>query len=135
MGERAAADVGEQVMGASYGRSSHMLASATRMGEIYRDAVDSTADRMRGLFACYLTLGRGAQQIQHAMLDHLNRSVGQAAHKPHELLQCKTAVEVAEMQRDLYLDAVNYAMESSRLLLQMTGRAMDDAIRPLQARR
>jgi hypothetical protein len=43
-------------------------------------------------------------------------------------------VEVAEMQRDLYLGAMNYAVESSSLLLQMTTHAVQDAMRPLQGR-
>ena len=56
-----------------------------------------------------------------------------AAHKPQDLLRCKTMVEVAEVQRDLYLDAINYAFESTSRLLDLAGRTAQDAVRPLRS--
>ena len=38
------------------------------------------------------------------------------------------------MQRDLYLDAVNHALESSTTLLQLAVADTQQAMRPLQAR-
>jgi hypothetical protein len=56
-----------------------------------------------------------------------------AAHKPQDLLRCKNMVELAEVQRDLYLDAINHAFESTSRLLEMAGRTAQDAVRPLRS--
>jgi hypothetical protein len=48
-------------------------------------------------------------------------------------LRCKNATEVAEMQRDLYLDAINHAFESTSRLLDLAGRTAQDAVRPLRS--
>jgi hypothetical protein len=42
-------------------------------------------------------------------------------------------VEVAEVQRDLYIGAINRAVESTTRLLEMAGRTAQDAVRPLQS--
>ena len=134
MGVRAAAGVNGRIVEIGCGCSHRMLESATRAMDIYRDASKSTADRVQALFTSYLTLGRGMQQIQHAWLNRLDHVVEQAAHRPQDLLRCKSVVELAEAQRDIYLGAVNEAFVSSSLLLQLAGRTAQDAMRPLQAR-
>ena len=72
--------------------------------------------------------------MQHAYLEMLDRAVDQAAHKPQALLRAKSLEEFAEVQRDLYLDAVNRAVESSTTLLQIAAQTAQQAMRPLQAR-
>jgi hypothetical protein len=36
------------------------------------------------------------------------------------------------VQRDLYLDTINHAVESGSRLLELASRAAQDAVRPLQ---
>ena len=85
-------------------------------------------------FAASMSLGRGMQQMQHACLELLDRAVDRATHKPQDLLRCKTLEEFAEVQRDLYLDAVNHALESSTTLLRIAAQTAQQAMSPLHAR-
>lgn len=132
MGKRTAAGVGGRVADISYGRSHHFLSSATQVMDIYRDASERSAERMQALMSSALIFGRGWQRMQHAWLQMLDHSLESAAHKPQDLLRCKNMVELAEVQRGLYLDAVNHAFESSSRLLDLVGRAAQEAVQPLQ---
>jgi hypothetical protein len=134
LGVRAAAGMNGRIADAGYGRSHRVLGAAARALDIYREASDSTAENVQALFSAYMTLGRGAQQMQHAYLEMLDRAADRAAHRPQDLLRCKTLEQVAEVQRDLYLDAVNRALESSTTLLQLAAQTAQQAMRPLQAR-
>jgi hypothetical protein len=134
LGVRAAAGMNGRIVDAGYGRSHHVLGAAARALDIFREAGDSSAENVQALFSAYMTLGRGAQQMQHACLEMLDRAVERAAHKPQDLLQCKTLEEFAEVQRDLYLGAVNHALESSTTLLQLAAKTAQEAMSPLHAR-
>ena len=80
-----------------------------------------------------MTMGRGMQTMQHAWLEMLDHSMEHAAHKPQDLLRCKNLVELAEVQRDLYLDAVNHMFESTSRLFDLAGRTVQDAVHPLRS--
>lgn len=134
LGVRAAAGMTGRIADAGNGRSHRALGAAARALDIYREVGDSTAENVQALFNAYMTLGRGAQQIQHAYVELLGRALDRAAHKPQDLLRCKTLEEVAEVQRDLYLGAVSQALESSTTLLQLAAQTAQQAMRPLQAR-
>lgn len=134
MGVRTAAGVGSRVADISYGRGHHLLASAAHAMDIYRDASERSAERVQALFSSYMTFGRGLQHMQHAWLEMVDHTIENAAHKPQDLLRCKNAVELAEVQRDLYIDTINYAFESTSRLLEIASRTAQDAVRPLQSR-
>jgi hypothetical protein len=53
------------------------------------------------------------QQMQHMYLEIFAHSVEHAGLIPQGLLHCKSMVEVVEVQRDPYIDAVNQAITSS----------------------
>lgn len=131
-GLRAAADIGGKAGDAGFGRSHQMLASAARAMDVYTDATERSAERVQALVSSCMTLGRGMQKMQHMWLEMLDHSMGQATHKPQDLLRCKTLLEVAEVQRGLYMHAVNHAVTSSARLLELAGRTAQDAVRPLQ---
>ena len=133
MGVRTAAGVGGRVADISFGRSHHLLASAANAMDVYRDASERSAERVKALFSSYMTFGRGLQTMQHAWLEMVDHTMGNAVHKPQDLLRCKNIVELAEVQRDLYIDAVNHAFESTSRLLDMAGRTAQEAVRPLQS--
>jgi hypothetical protein len=133
-GVRTAAGVSSRVVDISFGRGHQFVASAAQAMDIYRDASERSAERVRALFSSAVTLGRGLQSMQHAWLEILDNSIENAAHKPQDLLRCKNVVELAEVQRDLYIDTINYAFESTSRLLDMAGRTAQDAVRPLQLR-
>ena len=134
MGVRTAAGVSGRVADISFGRGHHLLASAVHAMDIHRDASERTAERVQALFSSYMTFGRGLQHMQHAWLEMVDHSMEHAVHKPWDLSQCKNVVELAEVQRDLYIDAVNHALESTSRLLELAGRTAQDAVRPLQQR-
>jgi hypothetical protein len=137
LGVRAAAGMNGRLADAGYGRCHHVVGAAARALNICREAGETTAENVQALFSAYVTLGRGMQQMQHAALDLLDRAVDRATHKPQDLLRCKTLEEFAEVQRDLYLDAVNHALESSTTLLtllQLAAQTAQQAMRPLHGR-
>jgi hypothetical protein len=132
MGVRTAAGVGSRVADMSFGRGHHLLASTAQAMDIYRDASERSAERVQALFSSCMTFGRGLQHMQHAWLEMVDTTLENAAHKPQDLLRCNNIVELAEVQRDLYIDAINHAFESTSRLLQIAGRTAQDAVRPLQ---
>jgi uncharacterized protein (DUF1778 family) len=134
LGVRTAADLGSRVADISFGRGHRWLASATQAMDVYRDASDRSAECMQALFSSYLTFGRGLQAIQHAWLESADHVLDSATHKPQDLLRCKNVVELAEVQRDLYIDALNHAFESTSRLLDIAGRTAQDTVRSLQPR-
>jgi hypothetical protein len=133
MGVRTAAGVGSRVADISFGRGHHLLASAAQAADIYRDASERSAERVQALFSSYMTFGRGLQHMQHALLEMVDHTMENAVHKPQDLLRCKNMIELAEVQRDLYIDAINHAFESTSRLLDIAGRTAQDAVRPLQS--
>jgi hypothetical protein len=108
------------------------MSSAVHAMDLYRDASEQSAERVHALFASALTLGRGLQHMQHAWLEIVDHTIENAAHKPQDLLRCKNITEMAEVQCDLYIGAINHAFESTTRLLDMAGRTAQDAVRPLQ---
>jgi hypothetical protein len=134
MGMRTAADVGSRVADISFDRGHHIMSSAVQAMDIYRDASERSAERAQSLFSSALIFGRGLQQMQKTLLEIIDHTMETAAHKPQDLLRCKNIVELAEVQRDLYLDAVNHAFESTTRLLDLASRTAQDAVRPLQSR-
>jgi hypothetical protein len=133
MGMRTAAGVGSRVADISFGRGHDMMSSAAHVMDIYRDASERSAERVQALFSSAMMMGRGLQNMQHAWLEMMDHSMEHAAHKPQDLLRCKNVTELAEVQRDLYLDAINHAFESTSRLLDLAGRTAQDAVRPLRS--
>jgi len=133
MGMRTAAGVGSKVADINFGRSHHMMSSAAHAMDIYREASERSAERVQALFSTAMSMGRGLQTMQHAWLEMMDHSMGDGARKPQDLLRCKNMVELAEVQRDLYMDAINNAVESTSRLLELAGRAVQEAARPLQS--
>ncbi len=135
LGMRTAAGVGGRIADINFGRGHHLLSSSVQAMDVYRDAAERSAERLQALFNSYVSLSRGMQQMQHAWLEMVEHAVGNGSHKPQDLLRCTNLVEVAEVQRDLYLGAVHHAFDASSRLLEMAGRTAQDAVRPLQSHR
>jgi hypothetical protein len=133
MGVRTAADVSSKVADINFGRSRAFMSSAANAMDIYRNASERSADRVQALFSSAIMVGRGLQTMQHAWLEMIDHTMEHAAHKPQDLLRCKNIVELAEVQRDLYLDAINSAFESTSRILDLAGRTAQDAVRPLRS--
>ncbi|HEX5327599.1 MAG TPA: phasin family protein [Acetobacteraceae bacterium] len=134
LGVRAAAGVNGRLADVGYGRSHRVVGELARSLDIYRQAGETAADNVQALFASWTSLGRGMQEMQRAWLEMLDRATDHGTRKPQDLLRCKSMPEMAEIQRDLWLDSVNHAIETSSTLLRIAGRATQDAMRPLQGR-
>lgn len=130
---RTAAGVGSRVADISFDRGHRWLASAAQAMDIYRDATERSAGRVQALFASNLTFGLGLQAIQHAWLEMIDHTMDKAARKPWDMLRCNNVVELAEAQRDFYVDAIDRAFESTGRLLDIAGRTAQDAVRPLRS--
>jgi hypothetical protein len=126
-GMRTAGNVNSRFADTSYDRNQRALEAATRALEIYREAAESSAEKVQTLFASWMNLGRGVQHMQLAYLQLLDRTLKGASHKPQDLLRAKSLEEFAAIQRDLYIDTVNYALEASSALLQMAAGVAQEA--------
>jgi hypothetical protein len=133
LGVRTAAGVGSRVAEIGFGRGHHLMSSAAHVMDIYRDASERSSERVQALFSSAMVVSRGLQSMQEAWLEMMDHTMEHAAHKPQDLRRCKNAIEVAEVQRDLYLDAINHAFESTSRLLDLAGRTAQDAVRPLRS--
>ncbi len=133
LGVRTAAGVGSRVAEIGFGRGHHLMSSAAHVMDIYRDASERSSERVHSLFSSAMVVSRGLQSIQHAWLEMMDHTMEHAAHRPQDLLRCKNVVEVTEVQRDIYLDAINHAFESTSRLLDLAGRTAQDAVRPLRS--
>lgn len=124
---RTAAGVNSRFADANYDRGHRALDTAARALDIYRDAAETSAEKVHSLFTSWTQLGRGVQQMQVAYLQLLDRTFRNASRKPQDLMRAKSVEEFAQIQHDLYVDAVNYAFEASSTLMQMAGRVAQDA--------
>ncbi|MDQ2804810.1 MAG: hypothetical protein M3Y41_19840 [Pseudomonadota bacterium] len=104
LGMRAAAGVNTRFADANYGRGHQVVESTARAMNIYREAGESTAENVRALVSSWTHLGRGVQQMQHAYLELLDRTMQNANRRPQDLLRAKSTEEFASVQRDLYLE-------------------------------
>jgi Phasin protein len=127
LGMRTAGSVTSRLADTSYDRNHRVLESTTRALEIYREAAESSAEKMQTLFASWTIFGRGVQQMQVTYLQLLDRTLKGASHKPQDLLRAKSVEEFAAIQRDLYIDTVNYALEASSTLLRMAAGVAQEA--------
>lgn len=134
-GVRAAAGIGGKVGDITFERGHQALASAARAMDVYADATERSVAGVQALVSSFMTLGQGLQKMQHMWLEMLDHSMESATHKPQDLLRCRTLLEVAEVQRGLYMDAVSHAVTSSSRLLELAGRTAQEAVRPLQTQR
>ena len=125
---RTAAGVNGRFADVSYHRGQRILGSTVQALEIYRQASEAAEEKVQSLFATYRQLGRGVQEMQVAYMQMLDRALQQPTRKPQDLLRAKSIEEFAEVQRDLYLDAVNLAFEASSSLLQIAGRVAQQAV-------
>lgn len=115
-----------------YGRGHRVLEQYSRMLEIYREAGEATASHLQALFASGLSLSRGMQEMQIVALRQLDHAAERNVRRPQDLMRCKSMIETAEIQRELCLDSINYALEAGSTLLQIAGRVTQEAMRPLQ---
>jgi hypothetical protein len=133
LGMRTAAGIGGKVANMSFDRGHHLLNSTVQALDIYADATERSAERVQALMSSAMVWTRGIQKTQRAWLEMIDHSMERAAHRPQDLLRCTTLVEFAEVQRDLYTNAITHAFESSNRLLELAGRAAQDAVKPLQS--
>ena len=131
-GVRTAANVGSRVADISFGRGHHLLSSTAHMMDIYRNASEQSAGRVQALFSSWMAVGLGFQQMQHACLGILDRTVKNAAQKPQDILRCKTMAEVAEVHRDLCNSAISQTLELSGRLFELMSHTAQNADRPLR---
>ena len=134
LGMCTAGSINSRLADTGYDGSHHVLEATARAFDIYHRAAESSAEKLQTLFTSWATFGRGVQQMQVAYLQLLDRTLKGASRKPQDLLRAKSVEEFAEIQRDLYIDTVNYALEASSTLLQLAGRVAQDAVPALQTR-
>jgi hypothetical protein len=99
-------------------------------------APDAVAENAReattALTTSYGVFAEGIQELQQGYWQIFQQSLDLATSAPAELMRCRNLMEVAEIQRGLlhrYLDRV---ADASRTLMDVSGRVIDTATRPLR---
>lgn len=133
-GLRTMAGAGLPLAEQGYGQGRRLVETSARVADLYRKAADETAGDVQALVASYSQLGQGLQRMQTAYFDVVQRSLARARRQPQDLLRCKSPVEFAEVQKDLFTDGVAFMMESSTTLLRLAGEVVQSAAGPLEAR-
>jgi hypothetical protein len=137
-GLRAMAGAQGPLAEASYSQGRQFLEASAGITKAYRETTESTAEDVQALVSSYAHFGLGLQQMQHAYFDLLHRSLERAtkrgARKPQDLLRSTSLLEFAEVQRDLYRDAVGLTFEASTTMLRLASQVARDALQPLDSR-
>ncbi|CAH2600024.1 protein of unknown function [Rhodovastum atsumiense] len=111
------------------------FAEATiRMTEAYREASERSAGDVQAMVASFASLSRGAQHWQNTWFELMQNAFGRAQRRHHDLLGCRSMVALAEVQRDMYLEAVEDMLGANTRLLRLAGQIVEEAARPLQER-
>ena len=108
--------------------------TAARVSDIYREATERTSEDIQALLRCGGILGRGLHRWQHACMDLTQQATGRVADKRGRLFHASSPTELAEVQRDFFIDAVNHIFTTSTTLFQLGVQIAQDAMRPLQER-
>jgi hypothetical protein len=117
-----------------FDKGRRLLETSVHLTEVYREATSGTTGDVQALTLTYSQLGQGWLRMQHAYLDVVQKSLSHAKRQPRDLLRCKSVTELAEVQRDLYMDGVAFMLESSTALLRLAGEIVQGAAEPLEAR-
>lgn len=117
-----------------FGEGRKVIEASAHITDLLREASDETAEDVQALTMTYAQVGHGMLRMQHAWLNSMQRSMARARRQPQDLLRCRTVTEMAEVQRDLYMDGVAFMLESSTTLLRLAGEIVQGAASPLEAR-
>ncbi len=131
-GAQAAAEWQKQVAG--FGTGQQLLGATARVMDIYRGASEETSANARALADTFAHLGRGMQGLQKTYIQLLDRAARRAATRPMALLRCKSLEDFAQVQRDMYVESLNYSLEATGTLLEAAGSVAQDALKSLQER-
>lgn len=128
-GMQAAATWHKKFSRASAGQ--HVLGATSRVLDIYRNASEQTSANARALADSYINMGRGMQALQKTYIELMERAAQKAASRPMDLLRCKSFEEFARVQRDIYVESLNYSVEATGIMLEAANRATQEALKPL----
>ncbi|MBV8071995.1 MAG: hypothetical protein JO270_18950 [Acidobacteriaceae bacterium] len=133
-GWRTMAEAQAPIADVIFQQSQRIMENAARATDVYREASERTSDDVRALVDSFTVLTRGLQNWYRAYLDLTQRSIARVSDKCHDSSRVSSPVDVAEMQRALYVEGVQFLYTSSTTLLQLGGGILQEAVRPLQER-
>lgn len=133
-GVRTMAGLQEPLAQAGLEQGRRFAEATIRMTEVYREATERSAGDVQAMVASFTSLSRGAQHWQNTWLELMQTAFGRAQHKRQELLGCRSMVALAELQRDIYLEAVEDMLSANTTLLRLAGQIVQEAAQPLQER-
>ncbi len=110
-------------------------ASETRKAmTVYSDSAQTIADDLQAIRATSAVSVEGMSEIYSAWMEWFSKAASTNAEASQQLLQCKTVMQVAELQREFVTTAMRNWMEGSTKVLQITQRTSKQALRPLDGR-
>lgn len=118
-----------------FGSGQQMLGATGRVLEIYRGASEQSSSNARALADTYMSIGKGFQSVQRTYIGLMERAAQRAASRPLDLMRCKSFEELARVQRDMYVDTLNYTVEATGILLAAANQATQEALKPLGGNR
>jgi hypothetical protein len=121
---------------AEAGKDAHrrVVEASSRINDLYSEAAEGSARDVQALTSSCLQLGHGLLRLQKGYLNAVQQSLTEAKHHPQDLLACRSVTELAEVQRDFFLDGINFMVQSSTTMMQMAGEIVQNAAGPLENR-
>ncbi|MBV8704795.1 MAG: hypothetical protein JO118_13915, partial [Acetobacteraceae bacterium] len=110
LGLRTVAEAQRPVAERGIAQGQQAIETAAGVSEAYRQAAERTAEDLQALAVSWTHFVRGAQQWQHAYFDMAQRAFQRFGTRPQALLRVTSPVEAAQIQRDLYVEAVTSAV-------------------------
>ena len=106
--------------------------AAVEAAEIYGEAVQMTAQRMKVLTEASRVTASGVQEIRQAWVDWMNAALQTNARVAQQLFRCSNLRDFAAVQRSFAEESMSGWLESSSRMLQLTRRLAEDAIHPIE---
>ncbi len=110
-----------------------LMRDAVEAATLYQQMLVDSVNTMTMARESCLGFANALNQVQFLYLDTLRRAGRHDGRRSYlDFLHCRSLVDIAELQRDVYQGTVKDAVEISTSALRIMGEASRDAIAPLR---
>lgn len=106
--------------------------TSSKMMAVYSDAVHSTAEDAVAIVRSFYDVLYGIQKYRQDSLDAAARSYQAMSDKRRAIVDIKSPVALAEMQRDIYVESVSSMCSAWSDMLTFTAQIAQAGMRPLK---
>lgn len=121
--------------GWGYKDGSAVVVDGARLAEACNTTVERTAADVEALLSAAACCGRGVQEWQRGRMEDSRRALDQFGDRMQALARSRSLADVAEVQRDLYLDAMANLVQANMALFAGISKTAEEARRSLHQKR